>query len=224
MRPVHRLLIAGATVLAMMAFLAASAFAQSVEVVDEATDAHCGDIALAAGHDVSGGCEIHITNDALTVTTSHFGGSGEIVTSTCANNFVANINEFGIGYIDVDTNTIVENEGAGCVAEACDEPETGVTPHAGLEWPIGGINEYGSGREVMTMSLCLRSHAQAEGTIGVPCTVSFDVIQIGHEQEFTVNSEACLENSDVEIIGHWTSDSEEDEMLVNHVHYPGDDV
>jgi len=221
MHATRNLLLAAIAALAAAAFLATSAFAQSVEVVDETAESHCGDVTEETAHDVSSGCEVRILNVTPTTTTGHV-ASGEVVTSSCANNFVANINEDGTGYIDVDANTVVENEAGGCGLESCDEAEDGTTPHASLEWPIAGIAEYGLSREAMTLTMCLRNHIQTEGAGSQPCTLGIDIVQTGHQQDLTANEQPCMENPAVELTGHWVTDDEEDEMVINHVQYPGD--
>jgi len=229
MRLARNLLLAATAAIAAMAFLASSAFAQSVEVVNEDTGLHCGEVVEDdAGHNTSGGCQVRATNAPGTtaVTFAHIAGSGEVATSSCANVFVANINEDGVGYIDVDAATITENEGTGCVIEPCDELETGTTPHADFEWPISGIAEFGVSREEMVVTFCIRNHAAGvpEGPV-TPCTLEVNVTledPVPHQYEFRAVDEPCMENPILELSGHWLTDETFDEVELRHIHYPGE--
>lgn len=226
MRLPRALLLLAAATSATMAFMATSAFAQSVEVLDEQTDLHCDEVTEAgSGHDIDGGCEVHMTSQSNIVTSGHVPGAGEIVTSSCQNVLVANIGEAGTGYIDVDLNTIIESEATGCGLEPCDEAEGGTTPHADLEWPIAGIAEYGESREALIVTLCLRNHAHPEGTGNRACTVVVDISQEipgGHVYELRATDEPCLESGGLEITGHWVTNSLEDEIELVHSHWPSD--
>jgi len=227
MRLARNLLLAATAAIAAMAFLASSAFAQSVEVINEDTLAHCGEVVEDdAGHNTSGGCQVRATNELGTdaVTFAHVPGSGEIVTSRCQNIFIANINEDGVGYIDVDANTILENEATMCVIEPCDETATGTTPHADYEWPISGLAEFGASREELVVTFCIRAHSNIEGP-ATPCTLEVNVTLEDpptHQYEFRAVEEPCMENPAVELSGHWLTDETFDEIEINHIHYPGE--
>ncbi|HWM10676.1 MAG TPA: hypothetical protein VNO82_15085 [Solirubrobacteraceae bacterium] len=209
-----------------MAFLASSAFAQSVEVLEEDLG-HCGEVVEDdAGHNTSGGCQVRATNAPGTsaVTFAHISGSGEVVTSSCQNVFVANINEDGVGHIDVDANTIAENEGTGCVIEPCDEAVGGTTPHADFEWPISGIAEFGASREEMVVTFCIRAHSATEGPV-TSCTLEVNVTLEDpptHQYEFRAVDEPCMENPIIELSGHWLTDETFNEVELRHIHYPGE--
>jgi len=224
MRLARNLLLAATAATAAMAFLASSAFAQSVEVIHE-DGVHCGEVVEDdAGHNTSGGCEVRATSVSGFTTFAHVPGSGEAQTSICQNIFVANINEDGVGYIDVDASTFLENEVTGCVIEPCDEAYTGTTPHADLEWPISGIAEYASSREELVFTFCVRNHAVAEG-LGQPCTLEIDITLedlATHTYELRATEEPCMENPIVEISWHLLTDETFDEIEINHIHYPGD--
>jgi len=219
----RKLVLAVTMTLAAMAFLASSASAQSIEVVNEDTGLHCPDaIVEETGHDISGGCVVHGISEVNANTFAHIGGGGELLTSSCETELTAHVGEQG-GYIDVDANTIVENESGGCPIEPCDEPATGTTPHADLEWPIGGAVEYGAARETLFATFCIRSHATSEGA-GQPCTVGVDVTledPVTHQYELRAIEEPCMENPIVELSGHWVGDDEGD-LELNHIHYPGE--
>ena len=223
MRLARNLLLAATAAIAAMAFLASSAFAQSVEVENEVTGNHCGDVIEEGAHNTSGGCEVHATSESNAVTFAHI-ATGEMVTSSCQNEFRANISEDGVGYIDVDANTILENEATGCVIEPCDEAETGTTPHADLEWPISGIAEYGASREELVVTFCIRAHSNIEGP-ATPCTLEVNVTLenlASHQYEFRAVEEPCMENPIVELSGHWLSDNVSSRVEIHHIHYPGE--
>lgn len=223
MRLVRNLLLVAAAAIAAMALMAGSAFAQSIEVLDEATGSHCAnDVTEVAEHDITGGCEIHATSETNAATFVHIPGTGEVQTSSCINEFVAHIDEDGTGYIDVDDQTVQENEATGCPLEACDEP---APSHHKLEWPIVGMAELGPNREVLIVTFCIRNHAFAEGEENTPCTVLVDMVQDeNHGQEFVTvgadNQTACLENPAIELSGHWVTDDTHDDIEIVHTHYP----
>jgi len=225
MRLARNLLLAATAVIAAMAFLASSAFAQSVEVENEVTANHCGDVVEQAAHDTSGGCEIHITSESNLVFFAHI-ATGETATLSCQNEFRANISEDGVGYIDVDANTFIENEATGCVVEPCDEAEGGTTPHADFEWPISGITEFGASREELVLTFCIRNHAAGvpEGP-ATPCTMEVNVTLenlASHQYELRATEEPCMENPIVELSGHWLTDSVGSRIEIHHIHYPGE--
>jgi len=229
MRLARNLLLAATAAITAMALLASSAFAQSVEVVNEDTGNHCGEVVEDdVGHNTSGGCQVRATNAPGTgfTTFAHVPGSGEIVTSSCQNIFVANISEDGVGYIDVDANTFAESEVTGCVVEPCDEAEDGTTPHADFEWPISGIAEFGASREELVFAFCIRNHAAGvpEGPV-TPCTMEINVTledPVTHQYEFRATDEPCMENPILEISWHLLTDETFDEIQINHIHYPGE--
>lgn len=222
MRHARTLLLAAATAITATAFLATSAFAQSVEVINEDTEFHCPDTVIEEGHNVSGGCEIHASTEAPASTFAHITGAGEIQTSSCENNLELNINEDGVGYIDVDQDTLHENEATGCPLEACDEPAIGDTPHADLEWPITGMSETGASTEEITITFCIRNHANSEGTGNTPCTVALHITQTDHMQELQALEKPCEENPIIELTGHWLTNIERGQVRIEHIHYPGD--
>lgn len=220
MHPTRTLLATAITASALIALMATSAFAQSVEVVDEATGSHCPDtVVVSAGHDVSGGCEITAASEEPAVTFAHIPAAGEIATSSCQSAFTANVSPRG-GYVDVDANTIQENEATGCALEACDEA---APSHAELEWPISGLTETGAGTETLTITFCIRVHSNFEGTGNTVCSIAVRVVQTAHAQELTAAETPCLENPSNELTGHWVTTGV-DEVELNHIHYPGDNL
>jgi len=228
MRLARTLLLAVAAAVATMAFMAGSASAQSVEVLNEANMQHCPAITeSASGHNTSAGCEIQAVSQVNMLLVTHVVGIGEVQTASCQSTLTANIDEDGQGFIDVDASTLVENEATGCAIEPCDEGEgAGVTtPHADLEWPIFGIGEISGGVEVMAVTFCARPHNTGEGVGPVPCTVVLDILHPeAHEQEIGTFEDPCRENPTRELTGQWlTNDAGGTvDIEIRHVHYPGD--
>lgn len=230
MRLARNLLLAAAAAIAAMAFMATSAFAQSVEVIDEATGAHCADVTELANHDIGGGCEVAAHSVVNPGTLAHTGTS-EVVTSNCESEHIVNIDESGSGYIDVDETTIHTNPQAGCPIEECDEA---APSHAELEWPISGMFEYGGEQEEMVRSFCIRTVLDPEGA-GSTCTIIVDVAQ-DHETHDIVFSAGnpdvtpvpegapCHENPATELFGRWQTTGLHDDIEIVHDHYPGDSM
>jgi hypothetical protein len=217
MRIARNLLLAALAAVAALAMTAGAAAAQSVEVGVEGGP-HCGTVALGAGHAVSGGCEVHAISDpAQPSQTFAHDGTQEAVTSSCSNEFNANIGEDGTGYIDADDLTIATNPVAGCVITACDEA---APSHEELEWRIHSTTEPSAGIEQMRVTFCIRPFNTVEGTGNTPCTVTVDIVQAAHEQEFTADSEPCEENPVRELSGHWFSETVNvgDEVNVELIH------
>jgi len=226
MRPVRSALLFTTAALGAMALLTTSAFAQSVEVIDEATSIHCADdIVETPGHDIGGGCELRMASETPFTTFIHV-ATGEFTTSICQSALIANINEDGIGYVDVDAATIVEDAATNCFIEPCDEGEAGTTPHADFEWPIASVTEYGASREAAIFTFCIRAHNLTEGSTQTQvCTIETDItldMEATHTYEIRAAEERCFENPAFEVSVHWLTTYHEDEIAVNHVHYPGD--
>jgi hypothetical protein len=223
MRLARNLLLAATAAIAAMAFMATTAFGQSIEVESEPTALHCGDVTESAGHVVGGGCEVHANSEDNAQTFQHTGTS-EVQTSSCQNEFTAHISEDATGYIAV-TDTSISGPVPPCVITACDEPPP--APHAELEWPISGMFEYGAGREAMVVTFCIRAINQPEGQGNSPCTVIVDATQNldTHQIEFTAAEEPCFEDPTRELSGHWLTEAlptgNEVNVELHHIHYPG---
>jgi hypothetical protein len=226
MRLARNLLLAATAAIAAMAFMATSAFGQSIEVESEPTGLHCGDVTESAGHVVGGGCQVHANSEDNAQTFQHTGTS-EVVTTSCQNEFTAHISEDATGYIAVNDQTVF-GPVPPCVITACDEAE-GVPgqPHPEYEWPISGMFEYGPGREAMVMTFCIRAINQPEGGGNSSCTVIVDATQNldTHQIEFTAFEEPCFEDPTRELSGHWLTEAlpvgNEVNVELHHIHYPG---
>jgi hypothetical protein len=220
MRPPQALLLATAATLAAMAFMATSAFAQSIEVVDETNGGHCSDVSRGAGHTVSGGCLVHLTSEDSFLTFDH-DGTSEVQTSSCANEYTAHIDEDGTGYIPT-SDASISGPRPPCVVTPCDEDTLGAHPE--LEWPISGLFEYGGGLEGMLYTFCIRGSVPQESQGNTLCTVIADIVQTGHQQELSATEEPCFENSVHEITGHWLTEAvpvgSEVEVELDHLVQP----
>lgn len=223
MRLVHTVLLTVTTMIAAMAVTATSAFAQSIEVLNEDTGTHCAEITELTNHDVDGGCEVTVPSAVNLETFSH-DGVQEVMTASCESELIIVIDEAGTGYVDVDEDTIHTDAVAGCSIEECDEAAPN---HSELEWPINGLLEYGGEQEEMIFTFCLRTVHDAEGT-GLACTIIVDVDQdhlsADHHTMLSADQEPCHENPVLELSGQWETTHLEDEIELVHHHYPGDSV
>lgn len=208
MNTIHKLALLVAAIVAALAMSTSSAFGQTVEVLDEATTQHCGDVTVDANHVVEGGCEIHATSTGTANLHVHLSGVGEILFSQCNNEFVGHLNEEGLGFI-----TGQQLAGEQCGIEPCDE-----ATHEQLEWPILGW-EGGGGNEALATTFCVRDAQATEGTGNGYCSVAVDLTQSGHEQTFTAVEQSCVEST-VELSGTWVTDDSLDEAEIVHTH-PG---
>jgi len=213
MRNLFRLLSFTAAAIAAIALAASSAGATStVEVIDEVSENHCGEVTVTS-HDVSGGCELSATSEggvaAPSITLlSHTSPTAETVSTLCAMQFNAHVNEEGHGYI-----TDQALSGAQCGLTACDEA---APSHAQLPWEFQ-LAELFAGHQALGFTFCIRPVVLSEGqNVLPPCSVVIDVSEPApHEYEFTANEVPCLENPAVELIGHWTLD--ETSVEINHL-------
>lgn len=225
MRPAGNLLLAAATAIAAMAFMApAAAYGQSVELVDESSGLHCSNIVEEANHDVSSGCEVLANSFGDFTTIDHSSGISEVITTQCESELEISIHENGTGYIDTSDTTIHTSPPPSfspCPFTACDEAAPN---HSELEWPISGIFEHGGSREKMLMTFCLRVAPFAEGSFNAACTIMVDGTQdpTTHVITFGANSAPCHEDPTDELSGTWITNGYHDEIELVHLHYPGD--
>jgi hypothetical protein len=225
MRLARNLLLAATAAIAAMAFMATSAFGQSIEVEDEPNGLHCGPVTEGAGHVVGGGCVVHATSEDNFQTFQHTGTSEAVVTS-CTNELTAHLSEDGTGYIAVTDASIGTNPVGGCFLTPCDEAGGG-TGHPEYEWPISSLFEYGANREAMIMTFCIRAFNVSEGTGNSPCTIIIDIANNAatHQQEFTAVEDPCFEDPTRELSGHWLTEAvpagNEVNIELHHIHYPG---
>jgi len=201
MRNLHKLLLTAAGI-ATMAVAAPTAGATSgVEVVDAVSDEHCGDITVTS-HVVAGGCEFSATSEGGAATPSielliHTGMS-EMVITLCSIQFDAHVNEEGHGYI---TNQVLT--GDDCGLTACDE-----ATHEEIPWEFQ-LGELLGEHEALGMTFCIRlDEGCVEGDNPIPpCSVLTEISEPQeHEYELTANDAPCLENSALELSGHWLVD------------------
>lgn len=204
--------------------------AQSVEVQDEQGGVHCNDI-VEAGHDISGGCEVHLNG---TFTWFVHTGIAEMVTTTCESELLAHLDENGSGYFAIDDSSIHTDPNAGCPYTPCDEPATKMheheegeqkanpeITHPELPWPISATYEVGGAEEELLFTLCLRADLLEEGAAGGVCTISVHIneTKTTHRQVLEALGEPCHENPGIEFAGTWTAEGPQ-EIEMEHTHYP----
>lgn len=219
-----RTLIAATSGLMAIAFLAASAHAQSIEIEDETNGGHCPLTLVEEGHNISGGCILHGVSESNAQSFSHT-GIAEVVTSSCQTELTVHGGPTG-GYVSVTDATIATNPLSGCVVTPCDEPGEG-SGHPEFEWPISGLFEYGPGAEAMVATFCIRPFNLSEGSGNTPCTIVLDITtEAEHQQELRATEEPCFENPSLELSGHWIGeavpnpDAGEVDLELNHISYP----
>jgi hypothetical protein len=199
------------SVIAAMSMAAPSAFAQTVEVLDEdlAGQPHCGAV-TAVNHVVSGGCTVHAVTSGVSTANlfAHVAGVGEVAISACNNEFEAHINEDGLGFITDQVLT-----GASCGLAPCDEA---APSHANLEWPLAAY-EGGGGNDALATTFCIRPASAAEGASASYCSIVIDATQTGHAQTFTSTENSCVESAN-ELSGTWVTDLTEGEIEITHAH------
>lgn len=196
---VHKALLITALAVATAILLTPSAFAQTVEVVDEATAQHCADV-TATDHVVSGGCIVQIADETTTTTDfyTHIPGIGEVVFSECTVALDVHVGEDGLGFIGDQAFG-----GEDCVLMPCDEA---APSHVNLEWPLT-LMELGGGSEVLTHTFCVRNSESVEGEGLVRCTVHLTVTQTAHSQELSADQRPCHENLATEVSAHWETEA-----------------
>jgi hypothetical protein len=196
---------------AAMGIAAPSAFAQSVEVLDEPGGAHCAAVTMQNHLPVSGDCIARVASDSPVELYLHDGLS-EILFSTCSMVFELALGEDGDGFA---YNQALTPEGGACGREPCDEAEVSPTPHRSLAWPVQ-LQEpaSGSNREVLALTVCLYAHnSQNEGFVGTACTFNLDVVNAGHAYEFSTPHDlegnggaVCAQAPTIELEGHWLTE------------------
>jgi hypothetical protein len=210
MRLARNLFLIAAAAIAMIAFSAQAA--NAVEVSNEPSNIHCGEVDATNAHIVSGGCQIEAeTEDNTTADlATHIPTMGENVFSQCENVFNARVHESGNGYIFNQELT-----GANCGISACDEA---APSHARIPWPAQ-IMEFG-GAEALQVTFCTRAGAhpgapEDEGTGFTTCTIYIPLLIDGdHQYEFRTLLDTdpttgrpqsrCSQNAIVSLTGHWT--------------------
>jgi hypothetical protein len=99
MRIARKLLLVASLAIAASAFVASTASAQTLVVTDESTGSHCSAVTLGAnGHDVDGGCLLHIFSEAGVVLKKHVFGIESTIT-TCNTELLMRLDEDAHGYI-----------------------------------------------------------------------------------------------------------------------------
>lgn len=182
-------LISAALAIACLALSAATANAQSFEVIDEESFNHCGETTLI-GHFVSGGCNFETESEshiAMVVQTA----GGPVTVANCNWHLEGRVDEAGAGWF---TEALLASEPPpgtvpGCTRAACDEANGGMRP-----WPFVGI-ESGPGSETVELTLCVRTVASGPGGAGTSCELHLPFLDNGdHDYELGVGSTQGCEN------------------------------
>jgi hypothetical protein len=205
----RKLFVLAAMVVAAFAFAAPSAFAQSVEGVNEDTGLHCGDVEVA-DHGVSGDCEV-VAHDILS---SHLGGTQGVLLSRAGMPLSLCHNEFE-GYLGEDASGIITHQSltntpdSFCFVEPCREADEHFEP-----WPIISITEPGIEQETMRVAFCVVPLGTPHGGHPAgPCVIDVDIIELGnHDYRFEAEDSPCLgDPSGTEVTGEWLSEEDGDD-------------
>jgi hypothetical protein len=212
----RKLFVLAAMVVAAFAFAAPSAFAQSVEGVNEDSGLHCGDV-FVDDHEAGGDCEI-VAHD---IQSSHLGFAGVLLSragmplSLCHWEFEGFLGEDASGIITHQSFTNTPQ--SACFIEPCREADEHFEP-----WPILSITEPGVEQETMRFAFCLVPLGTPHGTHPAgPCVIDVDVIELGnHAYRFEAEDSPCLgDPSGTEWTGEWLSeDIEGDHSNAELVH------
>jgi len=213
MRFARKLTLLATMAIAALALAAPSAFGQSLEITNEATGAHCGSLTVGT-HSVSGGCQVNAVSETMSngddvVLRQHIFGIESTVTE-CTNQFTANLNEDGEGYL---TNQVLG--GAACSREPCNEEASG-----GAQDPW-----HGTGREDDTGSwlrsvFCVTQDNQHSN---INCTVDVPFSEVGdHNYEFghangTEMPGIGTAGFRCELQGHWANTGATSGVEVTHL-------
>jgi hypothetical protein len=214
MRNARKVLLLAVMALAAMAFAASTASAQSLELTDEATGAHCPAVTLN-GTDVDGGCLTHATSESAIELRKHVFGIESHITS-CNNEFAGRVSEDAQGYIFEQVLS-----GAGCARQAC-KPTGEGTP-----WAASGAENTGTGAQgFLTTDFCVEP---VGGGTDETCEIDvpFNAYSNQHRQEYGQAGEMSshgISGFRCELVGHWNSETggthdgqAEQEGIVAHI-------
>ena len=176
---------------------ASSASPRAVEV-EAAEGEHCAEVILAS-HDISGGCELHVTAGQVALT-GHT-GAGEVALQVCNHEFTVHVGEDGSGAIGGQVLT-----GPICRTPPCAEV-SGVDP-----WAVQ-LSESSPSDESIRMAFCF-----AGSQIGlIACTI--DAAVNGGPGGYGIEAQGapCTPGGATmhyEISGHWTLEAQD--VVVHH--------
>lgn len=180
MRSLRKLVVLGATMAAALAVTAPSASA--IEVVNEATGAHCSAVAAASHGTGSGGCLLRAVSSGQV----ELGGPFSMI--LCNNTFEARVNEAGAGYIysQVLTNC------SPSVVTPCSEAAGNDT------WPVNAASE-----TTMNATFCV--NVPVFGAVN--CTLNGLTITESPAHRYTITTGAAHKsctNPFFSVQGTWT--------------------
>jgi hypothetical protein len=224
MRFARKLFMLALLALAAMALGASSAAADgAVEVLEESSQDHCGEVHIEE-HLTEGGCEVLVHNASTHIQLiRHIPGTGEVIAEQCDNNYRINIGEDGEGYVNDfhASNPGGETAGCGSTVTACDQEED----ESHEPWPIH-IEETGDPEDELEhaeVRICLDiqvgggASCEIEGTVELALTrnenghvdgaegeggvILEDPVVIGHPPVSHATCEGLA--AQLEIVGHW---------------------
>jgi hypothetical protein len=220
MRNARKLLLLAVMAMTAMAFAAQTASAQTLEITNEANNAHCSAVTIVK-HDVNNGCLIHANSEAAGVELrKHVFGVESHITK-CKNEFHGRVDEDANGYIfeQVLSNLPV---GPACTRAPCTEIE----PGSGEGDPWAASGHEGSSQEpqeqtdpmeveneYLTTNFCVKpvgggSDEQCE--IDVPFfhyegePEENHITEFGHANELSSHGFSGFR---CELIGHWITET-----------------
>lgn len=234
----RKLLILATMALAALAVLAPTSSAETEaptapstvgQVSEEETATECPAISKT-GHEITDGCEVHATGEAIEM----WGHSifGETLEARCNNEFVGHVGPDGEGWIpfgSVNITPAPNHSGtSNCDAasggiQACDEATAAEESHANSgDWHIQGFEDT-DGSLWMEVNLCLENTSQGtvHGDLWVPVTENTNGHVTGFEAEDhrLRNAHGLGSGIDAEFDGHWAIESSEtnnDRLIVTH--------
>jgi hypothetical protein len=196
-RPVHRLLLASATMVALALAGPVASSHGDIDVYNKDDLMPCPAV-TTSGTDVNGGCLAHATSESgVTIRKHVFGIESQI--AVCNSEFHMRVGEGGTGYL-------LEQQlsGASCTREACNEAAGESTP-----WPFTA-NE-GSpveGTEYLTTTFCVEpigggTDESCEIDLPFQHNTSDLSIELGHSTELPSHG---ITGFRCELVGHWATE------------------
>jgi hypothetical protein len=199
MRFARKLVLLAAMALAALALTATSASAQEPIEIQTELGEHCGGI-----------CDLHVVGTAPSNLSAYFGGTPVAVISSCNDEFVASLDENGVGYIHTYENDAAAS--ATCTRVNCaSETES--------EWPTR-LEEFGPGDERAHVVFCLSP--ETDPSTETHCEVEIDIDAPDplnpHHYLFNAVNEHCgfvpnNPNLEVRLNGQWESENTDWELV-----------
>jgi hypothetical protein len=194
----HKLMLLAMTTIAALALAATTASAQEpIEIQDE-LGAHCGNI-----------CDLHLVGTGPTSWAAYFGGTPVAVITSCNDEFVASLDENGVGFIHTYENDAATSPS--CIRVNCASEEG--------EWPTR-LEEHAPGDERAHFEFCLSP--ENDPTTETHCEMEIDIDTPDpldpHHYLFNALNEHCgfvpnNPNLEVRLNGQWESENADWELV-----------